>query len=140
VSFYLDASVLVATLVQEASTSAVLRFLSQASEPLLVSDFAAAEVASRLSRLIRMHKMTAEAARNALDRFDIWRQSDSRRTEIDNSDIVEANGLVRRFELKLRTSDALHLAVSLRISAKLVTLDGALAKAAVACQAVAIHP
>jgi len=140
VSFYLDASVLVATLVQEDSTSAVLLFLSQASEPLLVSDFAAAEVASSLSRLVRMRQTTAEATRNALDRFDIWRQSDSGRTEIDNADIVEADGLVRRFELKLRTPDALHLAVSLRISAKLVTLDDILAKAAIACRVVAVRP
>jgi hypothetical protein len=140
VALYLDASVLVATLVQEDATPAVLRFLAQAGEPLLVSDFAAAEVASGLSRLVRMGKISTELGRNTLARFDIWRQSDTSHTEFDNSDIVEADGLVRRFELKLRTPDALHLAVSLRISAKLVTLDDTLAKAAIACRAVAVHP
>ena len=139
-SFYLDASVLVAMLVQEPSSSAVSRFLSQVDEPLLVSDFAAAEVASSVSRLVRMSQLTAEAGHRALARLDTWRASATSHIEVVNSDIVEAGGLVRRFELKLKAPEALHLAISLRAAAKLVTRDRVLTDAATACGATPIQP
>ncbi|MGO8710884.1 MAG: PIN domain-containing protein [Rhizomicrobium sp.] len=41
-----------------------------------------------------------------------------------------ANAFVRRCELMLRAPDALHLAISQRLNATLVTLDGRLASAA----------
>jgi uncharacterized protein len=53
-SAYLDASVLIPTLIAEPSTEAVFDWLGAANRELLVSDFAAAEVASALSRLVRM--------------------------------------------------------------------------------------
>jgi hypothetical protein len=45
---YLDASVLLPTLVAEPSTEAVYEFLGAIDRELLISDFAAAEVASAL--------------------------------------------------------------------------------------------
>ncbi len=41
-----------------------------------------------------------------------------------------ANAFVRRFALMLRAPDALHLAISQRVDATLVTLDSRLASAA----------
>jgi hypothetical protein len=140
VAFYLDASVIVATLVMEATSEATRQFLFQAAEPLLVSTYTDAEVASALSRLVRMHELAPEAAQLALSYFDDWRPAETRTIEIDDFDIVTAGELVRRFELKLRTPDALHLAICLRIEAQLVTHDTGLAEAARACGAVVICP
>ena len=131
-ALYLDASVMVALLGAEAGSDAAREFVSRAAEPRLVSEFAAAEVASTLSRLVRMKLRTEVAARAVLDYFDRWRLSETLAISIDNSDIAEASEIVRRFELKLRTPDALHLAVSRRVGAKLATQDMRLADAGVA--------
>jgi uncharacterized protein len=52
-SNYLDASVLLPTLIAEPTTEAVYDCLGADGRELLISDFAAAEVASALSRLVR---------------------------------------------------------------------------------------
>ncbi|MEJ0066785.1 MAG: type II toxin-antitoxin system VapC family toxin [Caulobacteraceae bacterium] len=139
-ALYLDASVMLPTLVAEATSSTVLGFLAAATDELLVSDYAAAEVASALSRLVRMGRLSTDAGRNRLARFDSWRNADTSPIALDNTDVQAAAVLVRRFELKLRTPDALHLAVSVRLGARLVTYDGTLADAAAACGTPAIRP
>jgi len=139
-SLYLDASVMLPILVQEASSAAVVAFLPAASETLLVSEYAAAEVASAISRLVRVGALTSDAARERLHRFDAWRAADTSTVEIDNADIADAAALVRRFELKLRTPDALHLAVCVRAGARMVTGDEVLAAAAIAIGAKIVAP
>ena len=139
-ALYLDASVIVATLVAEAASELTRQFLFQAAEPMLVSSYTDAEVASALSRLVGMNKMTLDAARLTLTYFDDWRLAETMTIEVDDFDIVNAGDLVRQFELKLRTPDALHLAICLRIGAQLVTHDDGLAKAAIARGAVVIRP
>lgn len=139
-ALYLDASVMVPTLVQESTSAAILGFLATATDELLVSDYAAAEVASAISRLVRTGQLSAAAGLNRLARFDFWRTADTSTVALDNTDVQDATVLVRRFELMLRTPDALHLAVSLRLSAQLVTYDGTLANAAATCGAAAISP
>jgi len=52
-SNYLDATVLLPTLIAEPTTEAVNDCLGADGRELLISDFAAAEVASALSRLVR---------------------------------------------------------------------------------------
>jgi len=140
VALYLDASVIVATLVSEATSEVTRQFLFQATEPLLVSSYTDAEVASALSRLVRTKKLTLDAARRTLTHFDDWRLAETMMIEVDDFDIVLAGDLVRQFELKLRTPDALHLAICLRIGAQLVTHDDGLAKAAIARGAMVIRP
>jgi predicted nucleic acid-binding protein len=49
---YLDASVLIAVLAEEPASAAARRFLRAHREDRLISDFAAAEVASATSRLL----------------------------------------------------------------------------------------
>jgi predicted nucleic acid-binding protein len=140
VALYLDANVIVALLIQEPTSDAVTGLLRRSSEPLLVSEFAAAEVASTMSRLVRMGRMTSEMANFTLADFDDWRAADTLPIEIDDLDIAQAGAFVRRFELKLRTPDALHLAVCLRVGAQLVTRDGGLAEAAQVCGATVVQP
>ena len=50
--------------------------------------------------------------------------------EIHAADVRLADAYVRRFDLGLRTPDALHLAIARRLDATLVTLDPRLAIAA----------
>ena len=96
----------------------------------MVSDFAAAEVASALSRLVRMDRLTMTEAKERLADFDDWRAGATERADMDAHDCRLANSYVRRFELKLRAPDALHAAICRRLGLRLVTLDRRLAAAA----------
>ncbi len=129
-SVYLDASVILPTLVVEKASAAVAAYLRSTTAGLLVSEFAAAEVASGVSRLLRTKALSFDQAQGALSRLDAWRASDTTSIAIENDDIGAAHRIVPRFELKLRAPDALHLAVCLRVGAQLATLDGDLADAA----------
>jgi uncharacterized protein len=130
VKHYLDASVLVPSIVVEDATGAVGTFLLAKTADLIVSDFAALGVASALSRLVRMGKLASSDAAQRLADFDDWRAGPAGVAELDASDCRLASNFVRRFELKLRVPDALHAAICHRLGFQLVTLDKRLAEAA----------
>ena len=129
-STYLDASVLLPTLIAEPTTEAVYDCLVAEGQELVVSDFAAAEVASALSRLVRMAVLTDADASARLADFDAWRTAMSSGVDIAASDARLAYIYARRFDLGLRTPDALHLAIARRLDATLMTLDRRMAAAA----------
>lgn len=122
-SAYLDASVLLPVLIKEPSSAAVDAFMLTGNEELLVSDFAAAEVASALSRLVRTKLLQEEDAVQRLADFDVWRAAMSSPVDVHAADVRLANAYVRRFDLMLRAPDALHLAIARRLDARLITLD-----------------
>jgi len=127
---YVDTSALLPTLIVEPATEAVYEFLGGDDVELLVSDFAAAEVASALSRLVRMALLTEADAYARLADFDAWRAGMTRPAEIHPADVRLAGAYVRRFDLGLRAPDALHVAVARRLDAALVTRDRRVATAA----------
>lgn len=129
-SLYLDASAILPVLVEEPGSAAIDRFLTAAADDLVVSDFAAAEVASALSRLVRTGLLTAEDAAARLADFDAWRAGSTADLEFKAADVRLANAYVRRFELMLRAPDALHAAACRRADLQLVTMDRRLALAA----------
>jgi uncharacterized protein len=129
-STYLDASFLVPTLIEEAVSDAVKAYLLATEQELLVSEFAAAEVASALSRLVRMRLLGTADAEARLSDFQAWRAAASSPVDIHPADARLAYTFVRRFELMLRAADALHLAITARLDASLVTLDRRLERAA----------
>jgi uncharacterized protein len=129
-SIYLDASALVPTLIAEPASVAIDAFLLGCSDALVVSDFAAAEVASALSRLVRTRRLTVAEAGERLADFDAWRAGEIESADMDAHDCRLANTFVRRFDLRLRAPDALHAAICRRLGLQLVTLDRRLAAAA----------
>ena len=129
-SLYLDASVLLPTLVAEQASAAVDEFLRSGADDITVSDFAAAEVASALSRLVRTDRLAAIAATARLADFDAWRAGATDIADMNAHDCRLANTYVRRFDLRLRAPDALHAAICRRLGLILVTLDRRLANAA----------
>lgn len=129
-SLYLDASVILPRVVEEAGSEAVRVYLLAKDEERLVSDLAAAEVASGLSRLVRMKMMSAGEAEEHLGDFEIWRAATSSPVDLHAADARLAYVYVRRFDLRLRAPDALHIAIARRLDATLVTLDRRMAYAA----------
>lgn len=129
-SVYLDASAILPTLIEEAASALVDRFMAELDEELIISEFAAAEVASALSRLMRTGLMDRDDASRRLSDFDAWRAAAARDLDLQASDVRLANVFVRRFDLMLRAPDALHAAACRREDHLLVTLDKRLAAAA----------
>jgi len=122
-SIYLDASVLVALLQDEGGSSAAIDFVATADRVLIVSEFARGEVASALSRLVRMNMMHPDAAVDRLDAFDEWVATAAQPIPTEAGDIRLATHFVRRFELGLRMPDAIHLASARARHLTLATLD-----------------
>jgi hypothetical protein len=130
VSVYLDASAIVATVAREAASGVVARFLATLSDRPIVSELAAIETASALSRLVRMNRLSLEAAAARLTEFDVWRAGFTVDLDVHPADFRVANAIVRRFDLGLRPPEALHAAACQRGGHVLVTLDRRLAMAA----------
>ena len=129
-SLYLDASVLLPMIVQESASESIDMLMEDLGAPPVVSEFAAGEVASALSRLVRMKQLDAADVRARLLDFDAWYASDAIVVDVEASDIRLAAVFVRRLELGLRMPDALHAAICRRLDHTLVTLDLRLAGAA----------
>jgi predicted nucleic acid-binding protein len=129
-SAYLDASAILPILIDETGSAAVDRFMAESDEPLIVSEFAAAEVASALSRLVRTGLLDRNDADRRLADFDAWRATAALDVDLHASDARLAHVFVRRFDLMLRATDALHAAICRREGHLLVTLDKRLAAAA----------
>ncbi len=114
----------------EPSSAAVVGFLATAGGRPMISDYAAAEVSSAISRFVRMGELSTELARERLSSFDTWRATDFEAIDVAPQDVRTAASFVRMFELKLRTPDALHLATCLRMGAVMICRDRRLAAAA----------
>ncbi len=127
---YLDASVLLPTLIEESGSAAVDRYIAGCSEDLVISEFASVEVASALSRLVRTNVLDQGDAVARLVDFDAWRATATVDVDLQASDIRLANIFVRRFDLMLRAPDAVHAAICRRTGLQLVTMDRRLSLAA----------
>jgi len=137
---YFDASAVVAVLLDEPARHRVNAHLATADSAPVVSDFAVAEVSSAISRLQRMELRTPDETGMLIDGLDQWVGETGGPVSLDALDAREATLLVRRFDLKLRAPDALHLAICRRLQARLVTLDNTLTAAARALGVSCINP
>jgi uncharacterized protein len=120
---YFDASALLALLLNEPAGDAVDRFLQNDDQAVGVSTLCVAECSAAISGLVRMNRRSEPEAMALLQQLDGWLAAFSERASVLDADIEDACLLVRRFDLKLRTPDAIHLAVTRRLGARLVTLD-----------------
>lgn len=129
-SAYLDASVVLPAIKEERASDSVDRFLTDWQGRIFISEFAAAEVASALSRLARTRHLNAAEGAEFLAEFDAFRVRMSSPCDFHAADVRLANAYVRRFDLMLKAPDALHAAICHRMDLTLVTLDRRLAEAA----------
>lgn len=126
---YFDASVLVAMFTHDRHSARADELLGLGPTA-FVSDFAAAELASALGRLLRMTVLTAQEARAALTAFDVWRHQESTAIASTTHDIAAAEAYLRRFDTKLRTPDAINLAIAERCRLHVAVYDEDMAAAA----------
>lgn len=129
-SVYLDASAIVPLILRGAHTPTMEQWLANARAELVVSDFAALEVAAVISRQVRSARMSEQQASLALALLDDWLARASTSIETGASDFTLADRFVRDFATKLAAPDALHLALASNRGYRLATFDTRLAAAA----------
>ena len=122
-SVYLDASVLVGLFTVDHFSPRARAFLSAQKPVVIVSDFASAEFASAVGRLVRTREVTIARARRMFAEIDGWLARAAKRTEMISADIATAQSFLRRLDLPLRTPDAINIAIAQRIDAELATFD-----------------
>ena len=127
---YLDASVIVALLTDDALRPRADALLRTGQHDLVVSDFAAAEFVSAIARLVRMKAASPRQARSAFATFDAWVARVAERVDTTSPDVRLADAYLRRLEHNLRTPDALHIALAQRAGAAIATFDAGMAAAA----------
>ncbi|MBM3098992.1 type II toxin-antitoxin system VapC family toxin [Gluconobacter cerinus] len=129
-NIYIDTSVLVAALTNEAETDRMQSWLArQAPEDLFISDWVATEFSSALSIKLRTAQITVTDRANALALFTRLSAESFEVLPITPQQFKTAARFSDQYTLGLRAGDALHLAVCADHGATLCTLDRRLAEA-----------
>lgn len=125
---YLDASAAAPLFVAEARSAEAEAAIRH--QIVALSALAVAEVSSAMSRRVRERSLSKTAAESILSAFDAWSAAGVTRIEVTPADFIAATAFVRRFDLGLRTPDALHLAIARRLGATMLSFDLKLVAAA----------
>ena len=131
--YYVDTSVLVAALVQEAHSDRVVDWLGeQAPRTLYASDWSVTEFSSAISVKMRTGQIGADQRAFALSAFAELMEEVFSILAISGSHFHLAARFSDRHELSIKAGDALHMAIASDNRVSLCTLDRRLAKACLA--------
>lgn len=127
---YLDTSVLGALFFREPNAPRLVETLEAARSKLVVSAWTLAEMASVGAIKERTGQINADERAAALAAFDRFVADTLTLIEVNPGDYRTAAVLLDAPSLSLRAGDALHLAITRRLRASLITLDRRQADAA----------
>ena len=123
-TIYVDVSVWIALLTNEASSPALKSWLESETGVLITSRWSVVELSSALSIKVRRMELPQEQALALAGRFDALVSGQVRLVPVASADYDHAAVMCRNAASALRAGDALHLAVAARARAShLITLD-----------------
>lgn len=137
---YIDASALVAVLLNEADSPLIDNLVRDRSDAVLVSDFCIAECSSAITTYGRRAGLEPDTVKAIWLNLDAWVATFGERITTDPADVAASIALVRTPEHKLRAADAIHVAACARLQARLITLDKRMTTAASALGVPCINP
>lgn len=129
-TLYLDTSLLIAALTDEADTVRVQSWLDK-QEPgvLVISDWVVAEFSAAFSMKLRRRSIAPTHRAAVLAKFATLATESFGMLSVSNVQFRSAARFADRYQLGLRAGDALHLAICADHGATLCTLDRSLGKA-----------
>jgi len=123
-TIYVDVSVWIALLSNEATSPVLKSWLESETGVLLTSRWSVVELSSALSIKVRRMEFPQEQALALAGRFDALVSAQVRLVPVASADYDHAAAMCRNAGSGLRAGDALHLAVASRARAShLITLD-----------------
>lgn len=127
-SVYFDTSAIVALLTADAHSAAAEGWLEQGHE-VIVSQWVLTEFSSALGLQFRQQRLTLADVVQAEAILLRLAQKEFGLASVENDDVVRARALLVQ-DRSLRSSDALHLAVAMRLGTAFATFDAHQARAA----------
>jgi predicted nucleic acid-binding protein len=129
-TLYLDTSLIVSALtIEPGSKQSQAWFGEQDPQQFLISEWTATEVSSALGIKLRTGQLTVVERAAALALFHQLTAASFTVASVVGTHFRMAAGYLDRYELGLRASDALHLAVAADEGAQICTLDRRMAAA-----------